>query len=343
MRKCKKHYAVALATASVMGGFHSTAKALTSFTAGDLVVLQGGDATNTQTLDTGTVPAYLDEYNTAGTLIGQVAVPTTASGSNYALTLNNAGSTSHEGVLTLSENGQYLSFVGYNTGAGTGAALSAGSGTIGVVGNTTSSLSTATLIANGGNNMRAAATIDGNEFYVAEAHGTSAGGPGGLNYVSGTGASATNTVLGGVLDPRSLVILGGSNTATGALVAGSGSSSFAGYGGSGHGVYGMQNGSGGLPNTSSTLTGAWINSDASDGSDEVFDNEPNNSNSYHGYNTMYLSGNTSATTGFVEKYSYNGTVFVEDGSTVLTTSVSDQDPIGPVSYTHLTLPTKRIV
>ncbi len=92
-------------------------------------------------------------------------------GGNQALTLNSGSDGSHEGVLTLSENGQYLTFVGYNLAPGNTDALTATNGTIGVIGNSVSTLNTSTLISRGnplapsGNtNMRAATTIDGNEF-----------------------------------------------------------------------------------------------------------------------------------------------------------------------------------
>jgi hypothetical protein len=296
------------------------------FTPGDIVVVQGGDAVNTQTNDTGTVPGYLDEYTPTGTLVGQVALPTATSGSNNPLSIINANGFEHEGLLTLSESGSLLSFAGYDGAPGT-TAFSSYNGTVGTIGNSTSTLNTSTTLATGGQSVRAATTIDGNEFYVALSHGSATGGPGGLNYISGSGASATDTNLGGTLDPRSVVILGGASPSTGVLVSGSGSSSFSGFGGTGHSTYGLTGSGGGLP-TATPISGSQIAADASDGSDVIFDNEPGNTHSYHGYNTMYLSGNTSATTGFVEKYTYNGTNFTIDGSTVLTTTTDDQDPVG---------------
>jgi hypothetical protein len=316
----RKRISIMLAIAAGSVVIAPKAQALTNFTPGDLVVLQGGDSVNTQTVDTGTVPAYLDEYSITGTLEGQVPISDT--GAN-ALTLDNIGSFNHEGVLTLSENHQLLTFEGYNGAAGTTTASNYATGTIGTIGNSTSTLNTTTTFADDNQTVRAATTIDGNEFWVALAHGltTSAGG---LNYISGTGPTASQTVLGGLLDARSTVILGGSNLSTAVLVSGSGSSSFEGFGGTGHGVFGLTGSSG--PPTTSSISGSQINNDASDGSDMVFTNEPGDSNSYHGYNTMYLSGNTSAVAGFVEKYSYNGTVFAADGPVVDT--VGSVDPIG---------------
>ena len=89
---------------------------LTSFTAGDLVLLRGGDAANPQqTSSFGEVPVYLDEYSiiisasgTATTnLVGSYPIPADI------LTLPGIGQSSHEGRLELSGNGHYLDFVGY--------------------------------------------------------------------------------------------------------------------------------------------------------------------------------------------------------------------------------------
>jgi hypothetical protein len=315
-RKFSKRLGI-LAAAVAAAGISSAVRAdITSFTPGDLVVLDG----TSQAEDSGTVPALLLEYTPSGSLVGQLTVPSSTSGLNNPLTLNNAGgiSISHEGVLTLSENGQWLAFDGYDAGPGSTAGTSLTTGTVAEVGQN-AVLDTSTTIATGGQNVRAATTIDGNEYYVAMSHGTSTSGPGGLSYISGIGASATVTNLGGTLDPRALAVLGGANPSTGVLVAGSGSSSFAGFGGTGHGVYGLTASGGGLP-TATPIAGSQINGDASDGNDDIFTNEPGNTNSYHGYNTLFIAANTSGVAGFIEKYEFNGTAFEPVGSIVDTFS-----------------------
>ncbi len=333
--KIQKRSTLGLLAGSVVAGMVSTgySQAISTFTYGDLVVLQG-----VQTTGTGTVAAYLDEYSPYG-LEGQVAIPTNASGSNNPLTLNNATSASHEGILTLSENQQYLTFAGYNTGTGSTNFSGLASGTIGIVNFNTSTLSTSTVIPSGGENVRAATTIDGKEFYVSVAHGTVAGGPGGLNYVSGSGPTATNTVLGGLLDSRSVQILGGSNPSTAVLSAGTGSSSFnissfsQPASANGHGVFALTGPTGGLPTSSTGLTGADIIGDATDGSDIVYDTEPGNSNSYHGYNTMYVAGNTSANEGYIEKFSYNGSGFAPVSLVETYGSTTPATAINPIGIT----------
>jgi len=113
-RKFSKRLGI-LAAAVAAAGISSAVRAdITSFTPGDLVVLDG----TSHAEDSGTVPALLLEYTPSGSLVGQLTVPSSTSGLNNPLTLNNAGgiSISHEGVLTLSENGQWLAFDGYDAG-----------------------------------------------------------------------------------------------------------------------------------------------------------------------------------------------------------------------------------
>ena len=76
---------------------------LTTFTAGDLLIMRGGDATYSQaTYNVGEVPAYLDEYTPAGVFVGSYAIPTSA------ITLPGIGTSSHEGRLELSGDGHLL-------------------------------------------------------------------------------------------------------------------------------------------------------------------------------------------------------------------------------------------
>jgi hypothetical protein len=314
MTKKKMIFAAAASTVTAYCSTVVHAQALNNFTPGNIVVLVG----SSESEDLGTVAASLAEYNLSGGLIGTIAIPSTA-GSN-PLTLDNAAISTHEGVLTESENGQYLTFGGYNLGAGaTVFNSSAGiTGTVGIIGQLASSLNTSTNVPIGGEALRSATTIDGNEFYIGEAHAANASLQGGINYVSGVGAGATTTILGpSTLDARSVFVVGGSNPSTAVLNVGDGSSSFnktfgtiANTTNAGHGVYQITASAGGLPNASNTtLSGHQITGDSTDGSDLFYDVEPGNSNSYNGYNTLYVVG-TNEDEGQIEKYTYNGTQFV---------------------------------
>ena len=130
---------------------------IATFTAGDVVVLRGGDATNPDTTSsTNQVSLYLDEYTPSGNYVGTMDVP--SSGAN-ALTLPSIGDFQHQGVLSLSTNGQVLSFAGYQAAAGSPDA-DALTGTnqyqavVGSVGQSASSLNTSTLVNSYGPNMQ---------------------------------------------------------------------------------------------------------------------------------------------------------------------------------------------
>ncbi len=194
---------------------------LTSFMAGDLVVLRGGDATNSDASGgnafSGEVNAYLDEYTTGGAYVGTVPAPAT-------LTLPGEGQFQHEGVLNRSADGRYLSFAGYTTPAGTTARPVDGSATatLALVGASAASLNATTTItpAQGtGQYVRGATTVNGGQFYAFGKFPAGATPGFGLDYVGGVGPAAAVTNLQGTTDWRDII------TANGTLYGGTGSSS----------------------------------------------------------------------------------------------------------------------
>src|SRR5688572_19084620 len=86
-----------------------------SFTAGNIVVYRVGNGTGT--LSNAATAVFLDEYTTAGVLVQSVAIPVDVSGANRRLTAAGTGNT--EGMLTLSTDGRYLVFTGYDAPVGT--------------------------------------------------------------------------------------------------------------------------------------------------------------------------------------------------------------------------------
>ena len=265
---------------------------ISSFTPGDLVVLRGGDSTNPAGGSTVTIGAYLDEYTPSGAYVGTVDVPQSAVGSNNPLTITNSTLTNHEGILTLSANGNWLTFGGYDTAPTTAASgVGTSNGVIGEISQSASTLNTSTLDSTV--TMRAAETVDGNEFWVSNSPG--------LQYVSGTGASATTTLLSSTYNTRAL------STVNNTLVTGSGSSSLG-----THGVW--QLGSSGTLPTSGTPSKTLLTSGtAEDGTDFIFANESGDSLSsslYQGlYNVLYSVGGPSGGA-TINKYEYNGSAFV---------------------------------
>ena len=215
---------------------------LANFTPGDLVVLRGGDSTNSNNSSApdanGMVDAYLDEYTTSGTYVGTVPL---LSGTNALLTLPGQNASSHEGGLNLTANGQYLTFGGYDPVQNPpGTILHATDGTendvIMEIGNAASSLATVAKIEGGaapsptGQYLRAVNSVDGTTgFYVLAKYLTSAHGydvgtstdTAGLLYVTPGASPGTATVqtLQPGTDWRNVLI--GNNT----LYGGTGSSS----------------------------------------------------------------------------------------------------------------------
>src|SRR5208282_2099768 len=151
LRPSQLSAAVAAGLVGVIG-FGVAAKAdtaISSFSPGDLVVLRGGDSTNPDTTNsTSQVALYLDEYTTTGSYVGTIDVPST--GPN-ALTLPAIGDFQHEGVLSLSTNGQSFTFAGYQTNAGNADAFAQSAGTyyqpvVGIIGTSGSGLNTSTVV-----------------------------------------------------------------------------------------------------------------------------------------------------------------------------------------------------
>jgi hypothetical protein len=322
----------ALALAAI-AGVSSMARgdiAITSFTPGDLVVLRGGDATNPDTAaSTNQVSVYLDEYTTAGVYVGTVAVP---SSGGSALTLPSIGDFQHQGVLSLSTNGNVLSFAGYQAAAGSSDAdAQTGSGqyqpVVGVIGNSASTLNTTTVVnsytaGSGSPYIRGAVTNDGNEFWTFGKYAAStATSNGGLAYVSGTGSTATTTTVEGFGDWRDVTIVNGQ------LYGGTGSSSIG-----AHGPYIISSGE---PTTNlgnslsnNTLLGSYPGGQSA--SALTLLDLPGNPNSQNGVNTLYTIGDQSLS-GIV-KYSFNGTAWVNEGSAVTLNAANNvQNPTGLIA------------
>lgn len=82
---------------------------LAAFTPGNLAVYRVGDGA-TQLAGTGN-PVFIDEYTPAGTLVQSIAMPSSGNG----VKLIAGGTTTSEGLLTLSPDGTRLALTGYNT------------------------------------------------------------------------------------------------------------------------------------------------------------------------------------------------------------------------------------
>jgi hypothetical protein len=164
-----------------------------------LAVLRIGDGSGA--LSGTSAPTFIDEYTIAGTLVRSINI------SNLT-TFSNSGSATSEGQLSLSTDGRYLVFAGYNALPGTsaiaGTTASAAQRMVGLVdgnGNLTTTL-LGTSFASGGN-PRSAFSTNGTDIWVSSSNT----GVGYTSFGSGTATqlstSPTNTrvvnVFGGQL------------------------------------------------------------------------------------------------------------------------------------------------
>ena len=159
-----------------------------SFTPGNIVVYRVGTGTGSL-VNTGNA-VFLDEYTPTGTLVQSIALPTADAGQVHALIA--AGTSTSEGLLTLSADGRYLVLAGYDASPGGSASLSGTTGT--TVGRTvgrvdaSGAIDTSTVLTDfaSGNNPRGVASDNGSSFYVD-------GGAGGIRYA--TLGATTSTQL----------------------------------------------------------------------------------------------------------------------------------------------------
>ncbi|RTL32545.1 MAG: PEP-CTERM sorting domain-containing protein [Burkholderiales bacterium] len=241
------------------------------FTAGDIVVERIGNGSGS--LSSSATPVYLDEFNSAGSLVQTIALPTTGT------PLTDSGSATSDGYLSRSTNGQVLVMPGYAATVGTASVASASgiSREVAVVGaNGTVQLSSlGTLLS--GNNVRSSASVDGGGVYAAGANG--------IAYINTSTSSAT-MLTATSLNARNLAI------ADNQL-----------YYSTGSGTTGIYSLGAGLP-TSGTSTGSLIAASASPYAFMFADL----SSSVAGVDTLYVADDTSSTGG-IRKYSKaaNGT------------------------------------
>ncbi len=137
------------------------------FTPGNIVVVRVGNGS--AALTSGATASFLDEYTTAGVFVQSVAMPTVTAGLNRALT--NAGTSTSEGFLNRSTDGQFLLMAGYDAATGTAAIAGTTSaannrvvGRIDAFGNIDTS--TALTDSYSGSNVRSVASTNGTDLWL---------------------------------------------------------------------------------------------------------------------------------------------------------------------------------
>ena len=113
---------ILLSTVIFLFAFSSYAQ----FVGGNLAVLRFGDGS--AALSNAMVPMFIDEYNTSGTLVSTLAIPTTTSAPNFRMFASPKSTTGAADLyrlnnsMSLSSNGSYISISGYDAAAGTNTA-----------------------------------------------------------------------------------------------------------------------------------------------------------------------------------------------------------------------------
>ncbi|PZU07238.1 Calx-beta domain-containing protein [Sphingomonas sp.] len=180
---------------------------MSAFAAGNLVVFRIG--TGEASLTNAATAVFLDEYTPQGTLVQSIAMPTNASGVNYALV--GSGTASSEGILNLSTDGQYLLLAGFNAALGTTGVNSSSAATGRVVGRVAAdgTIDTSTILSIS-SDIRSVASVDGGSFYIGTSTAT---------YYESLGSTAGTALVS--QNTRDVEIYGGQLYYTTASTAGS--------------------------------------------------------------------------------------------------------------------------
>lgn len=205
MKYSAKLKGAAACAVAAMGVIASQALAA-PFAPGNLVVTQVGADGSGSALTSASTAVFLNEYNplVPNVQVQQLALPTAASGANKPFTLS--GSSTSEGPITLSTNGQYLTVAGYAVAPGTlsvsgtaSSTVNRGIARIDLAGNidTTTALTDAATAGN----ARSAVSTDGNALYFA-------GSTGGARYTT-LGSTTSTQLATDLVNLRVLNIFGG--------------------------------------------------------------------------------------------------------------------------------------
>jgi len=172
----------------------STASA-TPLTAGDVVVERDGNGT--EALSSTSASVWLNEFTPTGGLAATLALPPAASGANKPLV--DGGSTSSDGELTLSENGECLVTVGYDTTTGVAKVAETKASTVPrtlAAVNAKGEIDTTTALSNfaNENNARSAASDKCKSLWAGGAGTKTTGGVSAATLGAGTGSQLSEAV-----------------------------------------------------------------------------------------------------------------------------------------------------
>ena len=189
-------FAVAIAAALFVSCSISLSEAA-PITPGNLVIYRAGSGTNTLA-NTGN-DVFLDEYTTAGSLVQSIAMPATGTGTK----LITAGNANAEGAMSISPDGTWIGFSGYNSTIPAVSSISAATSAIvprvaGLFNTTTGSYSlTVTGTWFSASSPRGAVTTDGNKIWAIGGNsGVVYGTVDSLSPFVASGTTATTAAIG---------------------------------------------------------------------------------------------------------------------------------------------------
>ena len=205
MGTLRRRFTVCLAAAVAGCGLSASFPcAAAPITPGNLVIYRAGSGTNALASTGNNV--FLDEYTTAGTLVQSIAMPATGTGTK----LINAGNSTAEGSLSISPDGTWIGFSGYNStipaASSISAATSAAVPRVAGLFNTTTGSYSLTVMGTwfSATSPRAAVSTDGNKIWAA-------GGNSGVVYGTVDGSSpfvASGTTASSAAIGTNLRVLG---------------------------------------------------------------------------------------------------------------------------------------
>ncbi|MFP5039539.1 beta strand repeat-containing protein [Parasediminibacterium sp. JCM 36343] len=282
-----------------MGAYEYATGSAPQFMPGNLVALRA----NTQSATTGTVS--LVEYTPTGTATGYMAtMPSSTSGNRLTLT----GTGSFEGQLSLSLDGRYLTFTGYDTAVGTtNDAAGAWGATkviarVGYDGSVDISTRVPAATAFNGVPVRSLASKDGSGFWVASSTSS-------LRYVAFGATAATTQITGAAY--RSVGVFN-----NGLFACSNGVVAFSSY-----------------PTTSSTPTSLGFTPSSNNGTSFIMlDTDPTIGYGTTGYDVLYVTDASSTNTGTgIYKYYCNNA-----GTAWVLANLYDPSGTGATAYTAIT-------
>jgi hypothetical protein len=170
-----------------------------------IYVSQVGETDSPTALTSAAAPVFLQKFDSAGALQSTLALPTTVSGGQRALTLG--GTATSVGYLDLSGNGQYLFLGGFDAPvgtaavAGTTATSTAFNRVVGRIDLATNMVDTSTAFTDGsysGENIRSVTSTNGTDIWTAgNATGANNAANGGVRYAT-FGATASTQLTNAV-------------------------------------------------------------------------------------------------------------------------------------------------